>query len=51
MDNKNKKLIIRISKEDDKIISDLRDNFNINVSSLVRNLIIDYYKRIKNDKK
>jgi hypothetical protein len=51
MDNKVKKLIIRISKEDDKIISDLRNNFNVNISSLVRNLIIEYYKRLKNDEK
>lgn len=42
-----KKLIIRIREEDDKMIEDIRTNHNINISSLIRKLLTDFYKKLK----
>jgi len=47
MNKKDKKIIIRINSQDDKMIEDIRNNHNINISSLIRKLLADYYKDLK----
>jgi len=38
---------IKISEEENRIIHELRNNYNINTSSLIRNMLLGYYKKIK----
>jgi hypothetical protein len=45
--NKGAKLIIRIDKEYQDILNDMRTNYDVNVSSMVRRLILDYYEYLK----
>lgn len=48
MNKYNKKLIVRINDQDNKMIEDIRINHHINISSLIRKLISDFYKNLKN---
>jgi hypothetical protein len=44
---KNQGLYIRITPEENKIIQDLRKNYAVNVSQLVRKSIQDHYRQVK----
>ena len=39
-----KRLEIRLGKEDFDMVNEIRNKFHINISSLVRELILKYYK-------
>jgi len=45
--NKKAKLIVRIDKEYQDILKDIRINYDVNISSLVRKLIYNYYQNLK----
>lgn len=47
MNIKDKKLIIRINKKEQNMIREIRNDYNINISSLVRKLLINTYKKLK----
>ena len=44
---KEKKLIIRITEEDDKIIKTLREKHSINISNIIRVFLREYYDQKK----
>jgi len=46
-----KKLInFKVDKRDYDMIEDIRENYHINISSLIRDLLIGYYKKLKHEK-
>jgi len=40
---------VKIEKEDRKMITELQQDYHINISSLVRKLIQNFYNSLKND--
>ena len=43
-------LNVKIDQEDYEIIANMRDNYHINISALIRDMLSNYYKKIKDKK-
>jgi uncharacterized protein (DUF1778 family) len=46
---KEEQILIRLSKNDKKMIKDMQKLYNINISSFFRNSILKEYNRLKNE--
>lgn len=50
MNIKNQKLIVRVGHKEREMIDDMKKNYDINLSSLIRRLLTDFYKELKSEK-
>ena len=47
MNEKCDKIIVRVDEQLQKSVRDMRSNYGINVSALIRSLLIDHYTTLK----